>query len=193
MSRANPAERCVFGIFYLVGNIPYGATEEDLRMFFEKVGPVVNFRLIRDKESNKPRGYGFCEFKEKEYARSAIRNMNGIEFNGRVLRVDYSEKHRNALSIPENQKPNTLQDCMSNLTGTESYFLMQTLQNFSLCKHEEMVQLFNAKPFLVFSLLKLMHRMNSEVAHAQPKVTQDGLLPYPEERYSVPYYGGLPR
>lgn len=46
-----------------VGNIPYEATEEALVDVFSKAGPVVGFRLVYDRESGKPKGYGFCEYK----------------------------------------------------------------------------------------------------------------------------------
>ena len=42
-----------------VGNIPYDATEEDLVSFFENVGPVIAFRLKRDKDTQKSKGFGF--------------------------------------------------------------------------------------------------------------------------------------
>ncbi len=48
-----------------VGNIPYEATEEALVDVFSKAGPVVGFRLVYDRESGKPKGYGFCEYKVK--------------------------------------------------------------------------------------------------------------------------------
>eukprot|EP00300_Choanocystis_sp_HF-7_P008193 c15774_g2_i3.p1 GENE.c15774_g2_i3~~c15774_g2_i3.p1 ORF type:complete len:292 (-),score=44.36 c15774_g2_i3:22-897(-) len=76
--------RCVF-----VGNIPYEATEDDLRQLFQEVGPVVNFRLVLDRDTGKAKGYGFCEFRDRETAQSAIRNMNNTEFNGRALRLGW--------------------------------------------------------------------------------------------------------
>lgn len=97
------ADRSVF-----VGNIPYDAKEEDLKQFFECIGPVVSFRLIRDRDNDKPKGYGFCEFREKEYARSAIRNMNDVEFRGRALRVDYSERHAEKIPHPVTTRDNSL-------------------------------------------------------------------------------------
>ena len=45
-------------------------------------------RLVYDRESGKPKGYGFCEFQDKETASSAMRNLSGYELNGRSLRVD---------------------------------------------------------------------------------------------------------
>jgi len=74
-----------------VGNIPYDATEEQLVDVFKEVGPVVSFRLVFDRETGKPKGYGFCEFRDSATALSAVRNLNGRELNGRNLRVDFAE------------------------------------------------------------------------------------------------------
>ncbi|AQK58606.1 Cleavage stimulating factor 64-like [Zea mays] len=87
---AGAQNRCVF-----VGNIPYDATEEQLVQICEEVGPVVSFRLVIDKETGKPKGYGFCEYKDEETALSARRNLQGYEINGRQLRVDFAESGRN--------------------------------------------------------------------------------------------------
>lgn len=81
--------RCVF-----VGNIPYDATEDQLIQICEEVGPVVSFRLVLDRETGKPKGYGFCEFKDEETALSARRNLQGYEINGRQLRVDFAENEK---------------------------------------------------------------------------------------------------
>ncbi|KAG0467561.1 hypothetical protein HPP92_019141 [Vanilla planifolia] len=83
--------RCVF-----VGNIPYDATEEQLIQICEEVGPVVSFRLVLDRETRKPKGYGFCEYKDEETALSARRNLQGYEINGRQLRVDFAENDKGA-------------------------------------------------------------------------------------------------
>ncbi|CAM8936307.1 unnamed protein product [Rhodiola kirilowii] len=81
--------RCVF-----VGNIPYDVSEEQLIQICEEVGPVVSFRLVTDKETGKPKGYGFCEYKDEETALSARRNLQGYEINGRQLRVDFAENDK---------------------------------------------------------------------------------------------------
>ncbi|BBN08786.1 cleavage stimulation factor subunit 2 [Marchantia polymorpha subsp. ruderalis] len=83
------ASRCVF-----VGNIPYDATEEQLVQICEEVGPVVSFRLVVDRDTGKPKGYGFCEFRDEETALSARRNLQGYEINGRQLRVDFAENEK---------------------------------------------------------------------------------------------------
>ncbi|CAN0928288.1 Cleavage stimulating factor 64 [Linum grandiflorum] len=90
MASSSSQHRCVF-----VGNIPYDATEEQLIEICREVGPVVSFRLVIDRETGKPKGYGFCEYKDEETALSARRNLQGYEINGRQLRVDFAENDKN--------------------------------------------------------------------------------------------------
>ncbi|KAI8388400.1 uncharacterized protein BYT42DRAFT_492362 [Radiomyces spectabilis] len=85
MNQAARGSRVVF-----VGNIPFELTEEQLIDVFKEVGPVASFRLLFDRESGRPKGYGFCEFYDAETAASAVRNLNDYEVGGRQLRVDYA-------------------------------------------------------------------------------------------------------
>lgn len=71
-----------------VGNIPYDLSDERLKEIFGQVGPVLSFRMMTDRTTGKPKGYGFCEFRDPETALSAMRNLNGFEIGGRSLRVD---------------------------------------------------------------------------------------------------------
>ncbi len=71
-----------------VGNIPYEATEEKLRDIFSQVGPVLSFKLIYDRESGRPKGFAFCEYRDEETAMSAMGSLNGYEIGGRPLRVE---------------------------------------------------------------------------------------------------------
>ncbi|KAJ3225679.1 Cleavage stimulation factor subunit 2 [Clydaea vesicula] len=56
-SGKKPPSKVVF-----IGNIPYDFTEPQLLEIFREAGPVINLRLIFDKDTNKPRGYGFCTY-----------------------------------------------------------------------------------------------------------------------------------
>ncbi|KAI9835973.1 MAG: hypothetical protein M1837_003563 [Sclerophora amabilis] len=76
------AERTVF-----VGNIPYGLTEEQIIHILGQVGQVLNFRLIYDTETGRPKGFGFAEYADSDSAASAVRNLHGYETMGRELRV----------------------------------------------------------------------------------------------------------
>ncbi|GJQ82070.1 putative nucleic acid binding protein [Trypoxylus dichotomus] len=90
-----------------VGNIPYEATEEKLKDIFGEVGQVLSFKLVFDRETGKPKGYGFCEYRDQETALSAMRNLNGYEIGGRNLRVDNActEKSRMEMQNLLNQPP----------------------------------------------------------------------------------------
>ncbi|KAK4529222.1 hypothetical protein CCYA_CCYA01G0079 [Cyanidiococcus yangmingshanensis] len=78
-----------------IGNIPYGVTEDVLLERMQEVGPVVSLRILYDKETGKPKGYGFCEYRDPETAESAVRNLNErIEFGGRTLRIAPSTQTR---------------------------------------------------------------------------------------------------
>jgi len=91
------AARSVF-----VGNIPYEATEEQLKAIFTEIGVVMSFRLVYDRETGKPKGYGFCEYQDTETALSAMRNLNGRELHGRNLRVDHATRDHG--DVPKGEK-----------------------------------------------------------------------------------------
>jgi cold-inducible RNA-binding protein len=75
-----------------VSNLPYSVTDLDVADFFGgSVGGVVEVVLMVDKETGRPRGFGFVQFKTDAQAQSAINNLNGAEMDGRDLRV--SEAH----------------------------------------------------------------------------------------------------
>ncbi|KAL5487645.1 hypothetical protein ACEPAI_5753 [Sanghuangporus weigelae] len=74
-----------------VGNVPYQMGEEQLIDIFKTVGHVVGFRLVYDRETGKPKGYGFCEFADHETAMSAVRNLNNTDCGGRNLRIDLAD------------------------------------------------------------------------------------------------------
>ena len=69
------------------GNLPFSTREEELRELFEAYGTVHSVRLVMDRETGRPRGFGFVEM-EPEEADQAVAGLNGSDFNGRTLRVD---------------------------------------------------------------------------------------------------------
>ena len=70
-----------------VGNLPWSASEEDVRGAFEAFGEVVSVNLISDRETGRPRGFGFVEM-EDEGALQAIENLDGTDLGGRNLKVN---------------------------------------------------------------------------------------------------------
>ncbi|KAH8814877.1 hypothetical protein F5884DRAFT_721243 [Xylogone sp. PMI_703] len=82
---SKPPSKSVF-----VGNIPYGLTEEQIIDIFSSAGKVVSFRLVYDRETGRPKGFGFAEYPDHDSAASAVRNLNDYEIMNRKLRVDFS-------------------------------------------------------------------------------------------------------
>lgn len=70
-----------------VGNLPFSSSEEEIRRLFEQYGSVHSVKLINDRETGRPRGFGFVEMDESE-AIGAIEALNGTDLGGRSLRIN---------------------------------------------------------------------------------------------------------
>jgi len=70
-----------------VGNLPFSATEEQVRQMFEAYGAVTTVKLINDRETGRPRGFGFVEM-EEDGAKQAIAALNGADFGGRSMKIN---------------------------------------------------------------------------------------------------------
>eukprot|EP00887_Chlorella_sp_A99_P006185 scaffold3.g6185.t1 len=84
--REGPPASTVF-----VGNLSYDLTDQDVIDFFSQVGPVKTVRIVTERDTGKPRGFGFVEFFDIPTAESAIRNLSGTDFNGRTIRIVYAD------------------------------------------------------------------------------------------------------
>ena len=71
-----------------VGNLSYDVTEETLRQAFEAFGQVSSARIIKDKYSGQPRGFGFVEMPKQAQAQAAIKSLNGKELLGKQMSVN---------------------------------------------------------------------------------------------------------
>ena len=74
-----------------VGNIPFSATEADLRDLFGRHGTVSSVKVITDRETGRPRGFAFVEM-DATGASDAIRALDGTEMGGRSLRVNEAQE-----------------------------------------------------------------------------------------------------
>ena len=73
-----------------VGNLPFSATEAQVRDLFAQHGAVENVALPADRETGRPRGFGFVEMPQAEAAK-AIEALNGFTMGGRQLRVNEAQ------------------------------------------------------------------------------------------------------
>ncbi|GAB4193224.1 MAG: RNA-binding protein [Wenzhouxiangellaceae bacterium] len=71
-----------------VGNLPYRASEEDLRSAFAPFGEISSVAIIKDKVTGKAKGFGFVEMPNKAEAEHAVQELNGTELGGRNITVN---------------------------------------------------------------------------------------------------------
>ena len=72
------------------GNLSYQSADEDLNTLFQEYGDVASAKVIRDRETDRSRGFGFVEMDSDDEAQNAIDALNGQEFMGRKLVVNES-------------------------------------------------------------------------------------------------------
>ncbi|XP_009289373.1 cleavage stimulation factor subunit 2 isoform X1 [Danio rerio] len=182
-ARDPAVDRSLRSVF--VGNIPYEATEEQLKDIFSEVGLVVSFRLVYDRETGKPKGYGFCEYQDQETALSAMRNLNGREFSGRALRVDNaaSEKNKEELKslgtgapiiespygdgcMPE-EAPESISRAVASLPPEQMFELMKQMKLCVQNSPQEARNMLLQNPQLAYALLQaqvVMRIVDPEIA-----------------------------
>lgn len=73
-----------------VGNLSFDTTEDSLRELFSGYGSVESAKLISDRDTGRPRGFGFVEMSSTDAA-TAMQALNGKDFEGRTLRVNEAQ------------------------------------------------------------------------------------------------------
>ena len=71
-----------------VGNLPWAATESDIRAHFSQGGEVVSVEVMMDKFTGRPRGFAFVTMANAQAAQDAIAKTENIDFMGRPLKVN---------------------------------------------------------------------------------------------------------
>jgi len=71
-----------------VGNMSFDSSETELRKAFEAFGAVDSVTIIMDRDTGRPKGFGFIEMSNDAEAKKAVEGMNGKDFMGRTLNVN---------------------------------------------------------------------------------------------------------
>ena len=80
-----------------VGNLPFNADEYQIRELFSQNGrAVAEVKLVTDRDTGRPRGFGFVEMGSSQDADGAIRELNGRDFGGRPLTVNEAKERSSA-------------------------------------------------------------------------------------------------
>jgi cold-inducible RNA-binding protein len=91
-SRAEPEERENVGNRLFVGNLSFATTQAAVEQAFSAVGEVTEVALPTDRESGRPRGFAFITMADAQGAARAIAELNGMELDGRAIRVDEAQE-----------------------------------------------------------------------------------------------------
>ncbi|RZU99313.1 RNA recognition motif domain-containing protein [Spiribacter vilamensis] len=76
-----------------VGNLPFSASEDEVRDLFANYGEVKEVRMISDRETGRPRGFGFVRM-DPAQADAAIEALNGTDMGGRTLRINEAQDRK---------------------------------------------------------------------------------------------------
>ncbi|KAK9314095.1 hypothetical protein V1522DRAFT_406388 [Lipomyces starkeyi] len=167
------------GRVVFVGNIPYDQSEEQIMDVFQSVGPVANFRFVFDKETGRPKGYGFVEYHDSETAASAVRNLNNYELSNRQLRVDFSHESSigpNVLTSnktaaqdstlpplpigtappPDLSTPDAISNTLSSYTAPQMLSILQELKTVVATNPAKARELLKVSPQLSYAVVQGM-------------------------------------
>ena len=102
-----------------VGNLNYQTTEAELSAFFSSAGSVLSVRIPLDRESGRPRGFGFVEFESDEVADKAVAQCHDAELGGRRIRVNKAESRAPRPGGPRPPRPQRNHDPMDDAPEME--------------------------------------------------------------------------
>ncbi|VDO90458.1 unnamed protein product, partial [Haemonchus placei] len=91
INSATMGSRGVHSVY--VGNLPYQTSEEAVGNHFSQAGHVTNVKIVYDRETGRMKGFGFCDFADAAGASNAVNTLNGADFSGRQLRVNYANRN----------------------------------------------------------------------------------------------------
>ena len=87
-----------------VGNLSYEVTQEDLSSVFSEYGTIKRVQLPTDRETGRPRGFGFVEMETEEEEEKAIETLDGAEWMGREIKVNKAKPREDRGRRPNNRR-----------------------------------------------------------------------------------------
>ncbi|XP_018606043.1 transformer-2 protein homolog alpha isoform X1 [Scleropages formosus] len=120
-ARANPDPNTCLGVF----GLSLYTTERDLREVFSRYGPLAGVNVVYDQRTGRSRGFAFVYFETIEDAKEAMERANGMELDGRRIRVDYSITKRPHTPTPGIYMGRPTHNCGSSSSGArrrDSYY-----------------------------------------------------------------------
>ncbi|MCD7974080.1 MAG: RNA-binding protein [Candidatus Azobacteroides sp.] len=86
-----------------ISNLSYGVNDADLNELFAEYGEVSSAKVIMDRETGRSRGFGFVEMSVEEDGQKAIDELNGVEYDGKVINVNVARPREERPSYNNNR------------------------------------------------------------------------------------------
>ncbi|XKL61936.1 hypothetical protein PGB90_001769 [Kerria lacca] len=152
-----------------VSGISNELLEDKLKELLGKIGAVLSFKIIYDKETGKSRGCAVCEYKDQETALNAVKTLNNFEIGGRLLKVDHAlnEKSRlEIISVMQNTRnndqsmsektPETISKAVSSLPPEQMFELLKQMKQCVQNNSTEAKNMLLQNPQLAYALLQAL-------------------------------------
>ena len=135
-----------------VANISYDVGVDQLNELFSRVGNVSKVRVVSDKETGRSRGFGFVEFADAAGVAAALAQLNGLEVNGRPIRVNKAEGGRQNTANP-------VESALNSLSMAQVHDVVAQMKEFATKEPERAREVLLAHPQLAQALLTAQIRL----------------------------------
>lgn len=167
---------------------------------------------MTDRETGKPKGYGFCEYADGATALSAMRNLNGFEINGRNLRVDFADggdksnnnsngggggggggggyggdKHSSGGSVSGEAIIQAIEGAISRFGPLKLYDMLVSLKEHARQRPDHTKSMFAANPALTHAIVQCFKTLQIPIPSSTE--LQPALLAPPQHLHGPPHYG----
>ncbi|RMZ80861.1 hypothetical protein DV737_g2776, partial [Chaetothyriales sp. CBS 132003] len=141
-----------------IGNVPFSITEEQLKDLLGQAGPVVRLRMLMNPDTGKPRGYGFADFIDADSAAAAVRNLNGLDIQGRKIRVDWptgSHGDKEPLKVSD-----SISSTLNALPPPQLLDALTQMKAMALSEPAKATELLTQAPQLSYAIFQALILMN---------------------------------
>jgi len=145
------------GCTVFVGNINFDVEEKQLIEELSAVGRVVAFRMVTDRASGKPKGYGFCTYESPIIADMAVNKLN-IVLNGRAVKINYADNNAGQAVQQEAGKLDIeeITESLERMEQEDVKEILVHMKQLALNKPEDLKKMLEESPALLSSLLHMV-------------------------------------
>eukprot|EP00250_Pteridium_aquilinum_P005643 c15710_g1_i1 orf=511-1374(-) len=123
-----------------VGNLPWSCNSEELAGVFQKIGSVDMVEVIYDKESGRSRGFGFVTMSTVEDCNAAIQKLDGADYAGRSLRVNFPNRNRGDGPAPRSPRMDSNNNANKLFVGNLSWGVDQAMLEELFSEHGKVLE-----------------------------------------------------